>query len=539
MLDSPRSGEEGVPVNIAHLFARHAAPRAQQPALACGTRVVCDWRSLCERAARRAGGLLAGYGLVPGDRIGLFARNLPDYVEALLAAWWAGLVPVPINARLHPDELAWIMGHAGVRLLLVSDDLAAGAGAVAVPGLMDTLVLGGPAWERLLAAEAIEPAPVPPGQVAWLFYTSGTTGRPKGAMITHANIHAMVAAYAYDVDRPSAADAMVHAAPLSHGSGLYMLPMAAAGAVQVIPESGRFDPEEVVELWHHWRGVRLFAAPTMVRRLVRAVRASGRGPGHLATLVYGGAPMYRADLEEAHEVLGFRLAQIYGQGESPMTITAMDREMHRRCAGDPALAHRLESAGTPQLGCRVEVWDPEGRRLPPGEVGEIVVQAPTVVPGYWRDPAASRRTMGDGWLRTGDLGCFDEDGFLYIKDRAKDLVISGGANIYPREVEEVLLRHPAVREVAVVGLPDREWGEVVVACVVAAPGTTAEELERHCLAHMARYKRPRRWVFLPELPKSAYGKILKRELRAQLVASAEDGQQPGGEGTGRDQEPHR
>ncbi len=525
-------------MNVARLFARHAGPRGGEPALALGTRPVADWRTLCERAARRGEALVRTFRLARGDRVALFARNRPEYLELLLACWWAGLVPVPVNARLHPEELAWILAHSGARLLAVSEDLAGPAGRPEVPGLRAVLVLGGREWARLATGEAGPPAEVEGDEVAWLFYTSGTTGRPKGATITHRNLRAMVWAYGIDVDRPRAGDAIVHAAPLSHGSGLYALPLAAVGGVQVIPESGGFDPVEVTALWRAWRGVRMFAAPTMVRRLVRAVREGAGEVGHLETLVYGGAPMYRADLDEAHAVLGFRLAQIYGQGESPMTITAMDRDMHRRFAADPALAHRLESAGVPQVVCRVEVWDTDGRPRPPGEIGEIVVRGPSVVPGYWRDPEATRRTMGDGWLRTGDLGCFDADGFLYIKDRAKDLIISGGANIYPREVEEVLLRHPAVREVAVVGLPDREWGERVVACVVAAPGTTAAELERHCLEHMARYKRPRRWVFLDALPKSAYGKILKRELRARLLASGEGGGETGGEGRRGDQQPH-
>ena len=506
-------------MNVAHLFARHARPRASRPALARGTEVVADHAALCGRASRIATALRTRLGLGRGARVALFSRNLPEYVEALLACWWAGLAAVPVNARLHPSELAWIVENAEAELLLVSADLEGAAGAVRAPCLREVLTLGSPAWSRLAEADPTAVEEVDADELAWLFYTSGTTGRPKGAMITHRNLRAMVHAYHVDVDREAGPDAVVlHAAPLSHGSGLYGLPVAAVGGVQLVPESGGFDPAEIAELCRHWHGVRLFAAPTMVRRVVRHVRDSGAELPGLSLVIYGGAPMYRADLDEAHAVLGFRLAQIYGQGESPMTITALDRAAHEAFARDPALAHRLESAGTPQLGCRVEVWDEEERPLPPGEVGEIVVRGESVVPGYWRNPEASRRTMGDGWLRTGDLGCFDEDGFLYIRDRSKDVIITGGANVYPREVEEVLLRHPAVREVAVVGAPDPEWGEVVTAFVVAEEGTGAEELDRFCLEHMARYKRPRRYVFLDALPKNAYGKILRRELRERLRA---------------------
>jgi acyl-CoA synthetase (AMP-forming)/AMP-acid ligase II len=253
-----------------------------------------------------------------------------------------------------------------------------------------------------------------------------------------------------------------------------------------------------------------------VKRLVRHARAHSPDLANLAAIVYGGAPMYLADLDAAHEALGFRLAQIYGQGESPMTITALDRRAHADRA-HPRWRERLTSAGTAQLGMELRIGDEAGRPLPAGEAGEIMARGPAVVPGYWRDPEASRRAMGDGWLRTGDLGHIDADGFLYLKDRSKDLVISGGMNIYPREVEEALLAHPGVREVAVLGLPDPEWGERVVACVVAEPGTEAAALDAWCLAHIARFKRPKTYHLMEALPKSAYGKILKRELRERLL----------------------
>jgi long-chain acyl-CoA synthetase len=255
----------------------------------------------------------------------------------------------------------------------------------------------------------------------------------------------------------------------------------------------------------------------MVKRLVRHLAASGDAVPGLATLVYGGAPMYLADLEAAHGVLGFRLAQIYGQGESPMCITALSKAAHAAAVSE-GRPERLRSAGTAQPGMTVAIADADGRRLPVGEAGEIVARGPAVVPGYWRDPAATARTMGRGWLRTGDVGRLDGDGFLFIEDRSKDVIITGGSNVYPREVEDVLLSHPAVREVAVLGLPDPEWGEVIVACVVAGPEATAAALDALCLARIARFKRPRRFVFLPGLPKSAYGKILKRELKASLAA---------------------
>ncbi len=503
-------------MNLAHLFARNARRAADAPAVALGARSVSTHADLCRRAARLAGAMGEHFRLRPGDRIAIFARNLPEYVEIILACWWGGFAAVPVNAKLHPRELGWILEHSGAALLFADEDLAAGLGETPA-GLREMTVIGSTAHRRLLEAEPAPLVPVDPDALAWLFYTSGTTGRPKGAMITHRNLRAMTYAYFIDVDTVAPGEAIVHAAPMSHGSGLYILPHAAAGAVQVIPESGGFDPAEVFALLPHWPGATLFAAPTMVRRLTEHARDRTVETTALKTIVYGGAPMYLADLDAAHEVFGFRLAQIYGQGESPMTITALDKRAHA-ATDHPRQRERLRSAGTPQTVCEVEVVDEEGRPRPVGEVGEVRVRGDSVVPGYWRDPEATRRTMGDGWLRTGDLGAFDEDGFLYIKDRSKDLIISGGANIYPREVEDVLLSHPAVREVSVIGVPDREWGERVVACVVAERELGEAELDAWCLARIARFKRPRRYLFLGALPKNNYGKILKRELRARATA---------------------
>ncbi len=505
-------------MNIAQLFARNARRLRDAPALARGGRVLCGHGELAARAARLGGSLRTHFGLERGARVAIFARNLPEYLELLLACWWAGLAAVPVNARLHPRELAWILENSEARLLFAGEDLPLPGNMP--PSLRETVVIGGRAWWRLFEADPWPLEEVGGDDLAWLFYTSGTTGRPKGAMITHRNLRAMTYAYFIDVDGIAPGDAILHAAPMSHGSGMYIFPHAAAGAMQIVPESGGFDADEVLALLGRWRGVTLFLAPTMVKRLVARVHERGGEAPGLKTIVYGGAPMYLADLERAHEVLGFRLAQIYGQGESPMTITALDKRAHAE-RDHPRWRLRLTSAGTPQIVCEVRVVDESDRPLPAGEVGEIVVRGDSVVPGYWRNPDATAATFRGGWLHTGDLGCFDEDGFLYIRDRSKDLVISGGANIYPREIEEVLLQHPRVREVAVVGVPDPEWGERVVACVVAEGELAAAELDRLCLDHLARYKRPRRYVFFDDLPKNSYGKILKRELRARLLAEGE------------------
>ena len=503
-------------MNVAHLFARNAARAAELPALARGARTVATHATLAGRAATIAGSLRDGLRLAPGDRVALVAPNRPDYVELMAACWWAGLAIVPVNFKLHAGEIAWIIEHSGARAAFVAEGVAAALPKIA--GLERVLVIGSVEAGRLGAGEPLPVAEASPGELAWLFYTSGTTGRPKGAMITHGNLLAMTAAFLADVEPIACGDAILHAAPLSHGSGLYVLPHAARAACQVVPESGGFDEAEVIATLGSWPGTRMFAAPTIVRRLTRHVAERGAEVANLAALIYGGAPMYLADLDAAHEALGFRLAQIYGQGESPMTITALDRRTHadRR---HPRWRERLASVGTAQFGMEVRIVDPDGAALPTGEIGEVTARGPAVVPGYWRDPEATGRTMGGGWLRTGDVGCLDADGFLHLKDRSKDVVISGGMNIYPREVEEALLSHPGVREIAVLGLPDPDWGERVVACVVATPGTAPAGLDAWCLARLARFKRPRDYHFVETLPKNAYGKVLKRELRARLVGT--------------------
>ena len=460
--------------------------------------------------------------LGPGDRVGIFATNSPEYVELVWAAWWAGLAVVPINAKLHPKEAEYILDHSGARVCFVTSDLAGGVVPLAgvVPGLERVIVTDGDDYPRLLAAGgAPEVAPTAPDDLAWLFYTSGTTGRPKGVMITHRNLLAMTLCYFVDVDEIAPDDCIVHAAPMSHGSGLYGLPHVARAAKQVIPESGGFDAVEVFELSRRHPGVAMFAAPTMVKRLVDHARAAGPSLEGIKTIVYGGGPMYLADIQDALAVMGQRFAQIYGQGESPMTITALGKR-HLADVSHPRYLQRIASVGVAQSVVEIRIADEADRPLPASEAGEVLVRGDAVMRGYWRNPEATAATLRDGWLHTGDVGALDEDGFLTLLDRSKDLIISGGSNIYPREVEEALLRHPDVHEVSVVGRPHPEWGEEVVAFVVRRAGAevTEEALDRLCLERIARFKRPRAYRFVERLPKNNYCKVLKTELRERLRA---------------------
>jgi long-chain acyl-CoA synthetase len=336
-------------------------------------------------------------------------------------------------------------------------------------------------------------------------------------MLTHRNLMTMGLTYFVDVDPIEGRDAIVYGAPMSHGAGIYAIPHVMAGARHVVPASGGFDPAEMFELARTVGRLSMFAAPTIVKRLVDHAEATGADGSGFKTIVYGGAPMYLADIQRAVRIMGQRFVQIYGQGESPMVITSLPRAYLADTA-HPRYLQRLASVGFAQTPVQVRVAAAEGEPLPTGEVGEVLVRGDTVMAGYWRDADATAAALRDGWLFTGDMGSLDEDGFLTLKDRSKDVLISGGSNIYPREVEEVLLLHPAVAEVAVVGAPDPEWGEIVVAFIVARPGhrVTTEELDALCLQHIGRFKRPKRYEIVAALPKNNYGKVLKRELREQL-----------------------
>jgi long-chain acyl-CoA synthetase len=496
-------------MNVALWLERLGRADPARPAVGRGERVVATYGELAGRAARLAGALQGAMKLAPGDRVAVVSKNCPEYLEVLYGIWLAGLAAVPVNAKLHGAELGYILAHSGARACFVSEGLDAEVGAHAPATLERLIEIGGPEYRRLFLADPIAAAERARDDLAWLFYTSGTTGRPKGAMLSHGNIAAASFAYLTEVDTVSPGDRILHAAPMSHGSGLYIMAHVMRGGVNLIPESGGFEPEEIFRIFAHWRRVSMFAAPTMVKRLVAS--PADCDPGAIRTIVYGGAPMYVEDARAALDRLGPCLAQIYGQGESPMTITTLSKaQLADR--DHPRWLERLGSAGFPYACVEVAVFDGEDRLLPAGETGEVVCRGATVMPGYWNDPDATARTLKGGWLHTGDGGAFDNEGCLTLKDRSKDLIISGGSNIYPREVEEVLLTHAGVREVSVIGRPDAEWGEVVVAYV--AGEVVPAELDALCLSRIARFKRPKHYVFLDVLPKNNYGKVLKTALRA-------------------------
>ncbi len=498
-------------MNIALWLSRSAERYPQQPAIAHGTEVWCDYAEMARRAARTAQWLQT-QGVQPGERVVLFMGNAPEYLPLLWGVWWLGAVAVPVNAKLHPKEAAWIVAHSEARIAFTdaprADELRAALQAQGSPTAVHTDF--GFMHDASMAQLPLQPRE--DDDPAWLFYTSGTTGRPKGVVLCARQLRGCTLAYLASVQAVQRGDTMLHPAPLSHGGGMYHLPYVLQAGLNVVPRSEGFDAAECLALAAHWQKASFFAAPTMVHRLVDVARQQGGRPQGLATIVYGGGPMYLADIEQALQVIGPHFAQIYGQGECPMTITVLPGS-DILDTGHPRYRQRLASVGHAQSMVELAVCDAQGQALPVGEVGEICVRSELVMTGYWRDPEATARAIRGGWLATGDIGRLDDDGYLTLLDRAKDLVISGGTNIYPREVEEVLLTHPQVSEVSVIGRPDAEWGEVVVAFVVAREAVTAIELDAHCLDNMARFKRPKHYHFVPSLPKNNYGKVLKTALR--------------------------
>jgi len=509
-------------MNLAHLLERKAQLDRERPAIFSGATCVATQGEWAERAAR-LGARLRAQGLAPGDRVVLFMRNHPRYLELLFGVWWAGLVVVPVNAKLHIKELQWIVDNAQARWAFVAADTVPNPAEVTgLDGLMDVDSPECGAWLNEGAGlSEIEARSA--DDTAWLFYTSGTTGRPKGVMITHRNLMTMGLTYFNDVDQVEAQDTIAYAAPMSHGAGLYAIPHLMAGARHVVPASGGFDAPELFALGREMGPLSLFAAPTIVKRIVEQAESEKLSPADCGqsfkTIVYGGAPMYAADIQRALRVMGPRFVQIYGQGESPMTGTALSRAQIADTQ-HPRHAEYLASVGVAQSPVCIRVAGPDGQALPAGEVGEVLIQGDSVMAGYWQNPEATASAIRDGWLWTGDMGALDAEGFLTLKDRSKDLIISGGSNIYPREVEEVLLTAPGVAEVAVVGAPDPEWGEIVVAFVVPqadlAVALHAQALDAFCLEHIARFKRPKHYEIVDSLPKNNYGKVLKTALREQI-----------------------
>ena len=513
-------------MHIGHFLTRAARRYPDRPAWLEGDLTI-PFREAEARVNRLARALLS-LGGQPGDRVAMLIPNCSQGIEALLAPMKAGMAVVPMNIRLHPSEHEYMLNDSGAFALIYGEEFREHLAQVreSLPSVKHFICVGRGshgdlAYDQILDGQPETPpdATIEPDDLAWLFYTSGTTGHPKGAMLTHRNLITMAEQFLLNINPARRDDVLLHAAPITHGSGCSIFHHITVGAASAFPATRSFDPPKIFEAIQRYRATTLFLVPTMINVLLASPDRTRYDLSSLHTIFYGGAPMYVEQLQSAVSAFGPIFVQLFGQGEAPMACTSLPKEEHL-AGDDPVKLKRLASAGRETTAVRVRVVNDEDREVPAGQMGEIVVRGDLVMKGYWRKPEATADTLRGGWLHTGDIGYLDSDGYLYITDRKKDMIISGGSNIYPREIEEVICRHPAVFEVAVIGIPDDKWGETVKALVVPREGMRATEAEiiEHCKRHMASYKKPQSVEFLPALPKNAYGKVLKRELRDRYWA---------------------
>ncbi|HEY0181976.1 MAG TPA: acyl-CoA synthetase [Rhodopila sp.] len=475
------------------------------------------WERVRDRV-QAAAGALAARGVRHGDRVLLHARNSNAVLESMFATWMIGAVWVPTNFRLTPPEVAYLAQSSGAAVHIFDSafpDHAALARAENPACRLEVSIGGDGAddWEALAAFgdPLTRPADVDRDHPAWFFYTSGTTGRPKAGVLTHGQMDYIVCNHLCDLmPATTEQDASLVVAPLSHGAGVHALPQVARGAATILLSGERLDCEEAWRLVEQHRVTNMFTVPTILTMLTRHDAVDRYDHSSLRYVIYAGAPMYRADQVHALRKLGKVLVQYFGMGEVTGNITVLPPALHSENDAETPVG----SCGFPRTGMDVAILDNSGQPVEAGVTGEICVRGPGVFAGYHDNPEATAKATAHGWFHTGDLGHMDARGFVYITGRASDMYISGGSNVYPREIEEALLLHPAVAEACVVGLPHEKWGESGVAVLVLEQGasTSPGELLTHLDGKLAKYKWPQTFVFWPELPKSGYGKVTKRDV---------------------------
>ncbi|MBY8820847.1 fatty acid--CoA ligase [Sphingomonas colocasiae] len=506
------------------VLRRHASERPKSVALRFGERVT-DYATLDAQTNRIANALIAA-GVEPGARVAYLGKNSDTAVALALGAGKAGAVLVPIIWRLSPDEIAWILSDCGARLLIVDAPMGDTACALATDDFT-VISIGGArsdkSWHDFDTWRDAAPATPPPVKVdaddiLIQIYTSGTTGRPKGAMLAHANVtrfRPVIDAEAIGWLTPDPDETAMLVMPFAHiaGVGTALLAIYAGQENIVLSE---FDPGQVLDAIERHRLRRLFLVPAALQILLAHPRAETTDFSSLRYFSYGASPIPIELLKAGIARLGCQFVQVYGMTETWGAVTALAPEDH-----DPDRLHLMASAGRAMPGVELRILDPDGNALPPGMAGEVAIRSPSNMKGYWNRPDETARTLdAQGWIRTGDAGFLDDQGYLFIQDRIKDMIISGGENVYPAEVESALYGHPDIADVAVIGVPDPHWGEAVKAIVVPRPGTNpdADNIIAHARQRIARFKCPKSVDFIDALPRNPSGKILRRELRAPYWA---------------------
>jgi acyl-CoA synthetase (AMP-forming)/AMP-acid ligase II len=504
-------------MNLAH-FLRQAARRHPDGLALIWGEKRWTWAELDIRVDAMAA-VMVKRGIGKGDRVLVQAHNCNQLIETMFASFRLGAIWVPTNFRQTPDEVAWLARSSGASLMFCE---AVFPGHIEACAVRDTIVIGGKGadgYDKLVAqhlGELVSDVTVDYDDPCWFFYTSGTTGRPKAAILTHGQMAFVILNHLCDLmPGISEDDASLVVAPLTHGAGVHFLTQVARGVKSVLPDGDRLDPEHAWGLVEEWRVSNIFTVPTILKILAEHPAAERFDHGSLRQVIYAGAPMYREDQKRALATLGPVLVQYFGLGEVTGAITVLRPQDHHAQDG-PGV--KLGTCGRERTGMQVSIQDDAGAALPAGATGEICVCGPAVFAGYHDNPEANAKAFRDGWFRTGDLGYLDDAGDLFITGRASDMYISGGSNIYPREIEEKMLKHPAIDEVAIVGMPDPKWGEVGIAvCVLRGEeAVSGQEVIEWLRPQIASYKLPRRVEIWESLPKSGYGKVTKAAVRDAL-----------------------
>ena len=513
-------------MNLAHLLTQNARRFPDHPGLIWRDQT-WTWAAIDKTVTALAAALKAR-GIGKGDRIFVHSKNCPDMFWSMFATFRIGAVWVPTNFRLLPEELIYLATFSGAKAFICHADFPDHAATVQAnaPAIQFTWSIGAADFAQTDLASAVaahadtpcQDTPVYYNDPCWFFFTSGTTGRSKAAILTHGQMAFVITNHLCDLmPDTTERDASLVVAPLSHGAGVHQLNIVARGAPTILLPTDRFDIAEAYRLIETHKVSNIFTVPTILKMMVEDPAVDAFDHSSLRTVIYAGAPMYREDQKMALKKLGKVIVQYFGLGEVTGNITVLPPALHETDDGDHV---KIGTCGFERTGMQVSIQNDAGDILPAMATGEICVIGPAVFPGYYNNPEANEKAFRNGWFRTGDLGHMDDQGFVYITGRASDMYISGGSNVYPREIEEKILTHPAIAEVAVLGMPDPVWGEIGVAVCVARPGMPVSDADIADFlgSKISRYKMPKRIFFWDALPKSGYGKIPKRLVKDEIIA---------------------